>query len=58
MSLLHHHAPVEPLPELSRFRAQFHACLTTRADALFEVCEALVSTPTPVRHLAQLSLEP
>ncbi|MBB5490408.1 NF041680 family putative transposase [Nocardiopsis metallicus] len=58
MSLLHQHTPVEPLSTLARFRSQFHACLTTRADALFEVCEALVSTPTPVRHLAQLSLEP
>ena len=58
MSLLHHHTPVERLSELSRFREQFHACLTTRADALFEICEALVSAPTPVRHLAQLSLEP
>lgn len=58
MSLLHRHSPVEPLSELSRFRSEFHACLTTRADALFEVCEALVCAPAPVRHLAQLSLEP
>ena len=39
--------PVESLSELSRLRSEFHACLTTRADSLFEVCEALVSAPTP-----------
>src|SRR5699024_2358936 len=33
-------------------------CLTTRQDALFQVCEALVCAPPPVHHLAQLSLEP
>lgn len=58
MSLPHPSPTVEPLSALSRFRTEFHACLTTRGDALFEVCEALVSAPTPVLHLAQLSLEP
>ncbi|WP_232832333.1 NF041680 family putative transposase [Nocardiopsis sp. FIRDI 009] len=58
VSLLHDHAHVESLSELSRFRTEFHACLTHRRDALFEVCEALVCAPGPVHHLAHLSLEP
>ncbi|WP_330090337.1 NF041680 family putative transposase [Nocardiopsis codii] len=58
MSLPHQPPTVESLSALSRFRTDFHTCLTHHQDALFEVGEALVCAPTPVRHLAQLSLEP
>lgn len=58
MSVPHQPPTVESLSALSRFRTEFHACLTHRQDALFEVCEALVCAPDPVHHLAQLSLEP
>ena len=33
-SLLEHAADVEPLAVLSRFRVDFHACLTARAVSL------------------------
>lgn len=58
MSVPHQTPTVEPLSELSRFRFDFHNSLSARPDAVFEVCEALVSAPNPVHHLAQLSLEP
>lgn len=43
---------------LSHFRAGFYACLTARADALFELCDALLCTDTPVTSLADLTLLP
>ena len=47
-----------PLAVLSRFRADFHACLTARADELFELADAVLCADGPVRVLAGLSLEP
>ncbi len=54
---------VEPRAEDSRardrlaaFRAEFHYCLTARADALFELAEAVLCADGPVRTLAGLSL--
>jgi hypothetical protein len=40
------------------FRAQLHACYTRRADALFELGDALLCQPTPFLSLPHLSLEP
>jgi hypothetical protein len=42
--------------DLSRFRLEFFACLTARADALFEACDAVLCADGPVRSLAELSL--
>jgi DDE superfamily endonuclease len=49
--------PTFPLVRLAAFRAQLHACLTRRADALFELGDALLCAPS-VPSVAQLSLEP
>jgi hypothetical protein len=38
--------------ELSGFRREFHACLTRRADALFELCDAVLCADGPVRSIA------
>ena len=57
-SLLEHAADVEPLAVLSRFRADFHACLTARADELSELADAVLCADGPVRSLAVLSLAP
>ena len=46
------------LGELSRFRQAFYRCLTARADALFELAEAVLCADGPVRTLAGLSLAP
>src|SRR4029077_2343228 len=55
-SLLKDAACVEPLAVLSRFRRDFHACLTARADELPELADAVLCADGPVRDLAGLSL--
>jgi hypothetical protein len=49
-------ADVESLAVLSRFRLDFHACLTGRADELCELADAVLCADGPVRDLAGLSL--
>ncbi|MGH3096213.1 MAG: NF041680 family putative transposase [Streptosporangiales bacterium] len=44
------------LGELSGFRQEFHGCLTARADALFELTDAVLCTDGPVTSLVELSL--
>jgi hypothetical protein len=50
--------PPAALASLQAFRAGLHACCTRRADALFELGDALLSAQGPVASLPQLSLEP
>src|SRR5215831_17603080 len=45
-----------PLAVLSRFRVDFHACLTARRDELCELIDAVLCADGPVRNLAGLSL--
>lgn len=47
---------VEALDELSGFRLDFYDCLAARADALFELCDALLCREGPVKSLVELSL--
>lgn len=56
MSLLHHAVRQDPFAELSRFRGEFYSCLTRRADALFELADAVLCADGPVRSLVELSL--
>jgi DDE superfamily endonuclease len=49
---------VGALGELSRFRQEFYRCLPARADALFELAEAVLCADGPVRSLVELSLVP
>jgi hypothetical protein len=58
-------AGVEPLPQddqardrLAAFRRELYCCFTARADALFELCDAVLCAEGPVRTLAGLSLAP
>jgi hypothetical protein len=44
--------------ELVRFRQEFYECLAARADALFELADAVLCTDGPVRSLVGLSLAP
>jgi hypothetical protein len=46
------------LGELTRFREEFYRCLTARADAFFELADAVLCTDGPVRSLVGLSLAP
>jgi hypothetical protein len=48
--------PAGALGRLAGFRAEFHRCLTARADALFELVDAVLCGETAVRSLAELSL--
>ena len=48
-SLLEHAADVGSLAVLSRFRVDFHACLTARADELSELADAVLCADGPVR---------
>jgi len=50
--------PTFPLARLGAFRAELHACFTRRADALFELGDALLCAQTPLMSLPHLSLEP
>jgi len=49
---------VPALEALRGFRERLHECLTARADALFELADAVLCTGRPVSSLVQLSLEP
>jgi hypothetical protein len=44
-------ADVESLAVLSRFRLDFHGCLTARADELSELADAVLCADGPVRSL-------
>ncbi len=46
------------LGALVGFRQGFYGCLTARADALFELCDAVLCAEGPVRSLVGLSLVP
>jgi hypothetical protein len=52
------HDAAGSLSGLSRFRDGFYDCLTARADALFELADAVICADGPVTSLAGLSLEP
>jgi len=56
---------VEPQPEGARawvrvagFRRELYRCFTVRADALFDLCDAVLCAEGPVRTLVGLSLVP
>ena len=40
------------------FRRELHYCMFGWADALFELCDAVVGAPVPVGSVPALSLEP
>ena len=56
MESLHDHARGSALGELSRFRQEFYTSLTLRADALFELSDAVLCADGPVRSLVELTL--
>lgn len=56
MISVHHTSATDALGDLDRFRHEFYHCLTTRADALFELTDAALCTDGPVTSLVELSL--
>src|SRR5258705_3648994 len=58
MDSLQEDAGAGPVAVLSRFRRDFHACLSARADELFELADAVLCADGPVKTLVGLSLAP
>lgn len=56
MVSVHDPRPGDAVGDLSWFRRQLLGCLSRRADALFELCDAVLCADGPVRSLAELSL--
>jgi hypothetical protein len=52
---LHDHVHTSALGELSEFRRELYASLTARADALFELTEAVLCVDGPVTSLVELT---
>jgi hypothetical protein len=50
--------PTSPLARLGAFRSELHDSFTHRADALFELGDALLCSQTPSLSLPHLSLNP
>jgi hypothetical protein len=53
---VHHPDTAAALGDLTQFRHAFYQCLTTRADALFELTDAALCTEGPITSLVELSL--
>jgi hypothetical protein len=53
---VHDHAHGSALGELSRFRVEFYTSLPARADALFELTDAVLCADGPVTSLVDLTL--
>src|SRR5438105_3161217 len=58
MISVHDAGPVGASGELAGFREGFLRCLTARADALFELADAVLCAQGPVSSLVRLCLEP
>lgn len=56
MSLLHHDGRDEAFDFTSHFREDFYACLPRRADALFELCDAMLCKDGSVTSPVDLTL--
>jgi len=56
MSSVYDRDPAAGSGDLGRFRREFYACLSARADALFELTDAVLCADGPVRSLVELSL--
>ena len=56
MISVHETGSADASGDLARFRQEFYRCLTRRADALFDLADAVLCGEGPVRSLAELSL--
>jgi hypothetical protein len=53
---VHDRRAADAVGDLDRFRRVFYDCLTARADALFDLTDAVLCADGPVRSLVELSL--
>ncbi|WP_130399885.1 NF041680 family putative transposase [Micromonospora violae] len=56
MTSVHDRGVADAVRDLDRFRRVFYDCLTARADALFDLTDAVLCADGPVRSLVELSL--
>ncbi|MDQ7907108.1 transposase, partial [Phytohabitans sp. ZYX-F-186] len=56
MVSVHDRRPGDAVGDLSWFRQELLGCMSRRADALFELCDAVLCADGPVRSLVGLSL--
>ncbi|MGW0219017.1 NF041680 family putative transposase, partial [Micromonospora chokoriensis] len=56
MISVHDRDRADVVGDLGRFRREFYDCLTARADALFDLTDAVLCADGPVRSLVELSL--
>lgn len=56
MISVHDLGPVDAVGELRRFRRELYECITRRADAIFELTDAVLCADGPVRSLVELSM--
>ncbi|MDG4759259.1 NF041680 family putative transposase [Micromonospora sp. WMMD710] len=56
MISVHDRGSADAVGDLDRFRREFYDCLTARADALFDLTDAVLCADGPVRSLVELSL--
>ncbi|MEU1813542.1 NF041680 family putative transposase [Micromonospora aurantiaca (nom. illeg.)] len=56
MTSVHDRGSADAVGELTKFRREFYDCLTARADALFDLTDAVLCADGPVRSLVELSL--
>jgi hypothetical protein len=56
MISVHHPDTAVALGQLSAFRNEFYACLSRRADAIFDLTDAVLCADGPVRSLVETSL--
>jgi len=56
MISVHDEAPAGALGDLCKFRDLYYGCLTKRADAMFELTDAVLCADGPVTSLVGLSL--
>ncbi|MFE6835112.1 transposase [Streptomyces sp. NPDC057705] len=58
MELVQHGVQRDGFTTVTEFRSAPYACLTSRVDTLFELCDALLCTDAPVLTLVDLALAP
>ncbi|MFI8453738.1 NF041680 family putative transposase [Streptomyces erythrochromogenes] len=58
MELVEQGVQQDAFATVTKFRSELYACMVSRSDALFELCDALLCTDGSVRTLVDLALAP
>ncbi|WP_411055676.1 transposase [Streptomyces sp. E11-3] len=58
MERVEHRGQRDAFAAVTALRTELYSCLLSRGDALFELCDALLCTDSPVRTLVDFALAP